>query len=80
MMMGRKDLEAAEVMVEHYGLEGRLDPAEFVKNRSKILEELFPDCEMMPGKNISFGWSQTVHILSRYVYRNQRKLPSDKVK
>ena len=50
MMMGRKDLEAAEVMVKHYGLEGRLNPADFVKNRNEILNELFPECEMMPGK------------------------------
>ena len=50
MMMGRKDLEAAEVMVKHYGLEGRLDPADFVKDRSRILRELFPNCQMMPGQ------------------------------
>ena len=50
MMMGRKDLDAAEVMVKHYGLEGKLDPADFVKNRSSILQELFPKCQMMPGQ------------------------------
>jgi pseudouridine-5'-monophosphatase len=48
-MMGRKDLEAAEVMIEHYGLEGKLDPHDFIQNRNKILEELFPDCQLMPG-------------------------------
>lgn len=47
--MGRKDLEAAEVMIEHYGLEGKLDPHDFIQNRNKILEELFPDCQLMPG-------------------------------
>jgi pseudouridine-5'-monophosphatase len=49
MMMGRKDLEAAEVMIEHYGLEGKLDAKDFVQDRSTILERLFPDCNLMPG-------------------------------
>jgi hypothetical protein len=50
MMMGRKDLEAAEVMIKHYGLEGKLDPADFIENRNRILEELFPKCQLMPGQ------------------------------
>lgn len=48
-MMGRKDLEAAQVMIEHYGLEGKMDPVEFIKNRNEILQEMFPKCELMPG-------------------------------
>jgi len=51
-MMGRKDLEAAQVMIEHYGLEGKMDPVEFIKNRNEILQEMFPKCELMPGKFI----------------------------
>ena len=52
-MMGRKDLEAAEVMIQHYGLEGKLDPNEFVRNRNQILEELFPTCQLMPGNLVT---------------------------
>ena len=48
-MMGRKDLEAAQVMIDHYGLEGKMDPVEFIKNRNDILQEMFPKCELMPG-------------------------------
>jgi len=54
MMMGRKDLEAAEVMIKHYGLEGKLDPADFIENRNRILEELFPKCQLMPGQLFFF--------------------------
>jgi len=47
MMMGRKALEAAEIMVKHYGID--LDPAKFVADRNVLLEEMFPNCDLMPG-------------------------------
>ena len=47
MMMGRKALEAAEIMVKHYNID--LDPAKFIEDRNVILSEMFPDCDLMPG-------------------------------
>ena len=47
MMMGKKGLEAIEIMLKHYNLEN--DPAEFYQNREEILDELFQDCDLMPG-------------------------------
>lgn len=49
MMMGRKDLEAAQVMVDHYGLKDKLDPSTFVRDREALLDEMFPLCDLMPG-------------------------------
>ena len=46
-MMGRKALQAAEIMIEHYGID--LDPQKFVDDRQAILEDLFPNCDLMPG-------------------------------
>lgn len=49
MMMGRKALDSAKIMIEHYKLEGQLDPEEFIREREAILDQLFPDCDLMPG-------------------------------
>ncbi len=49
MMMGRKALDAANVMVDHYGLRGRLDPEEFLRERERVLDGLFPRSELMAG-------------------------------
>ena len=48
-MMGRKDVDAAQAMIDHYGLEGKMDPHKFIKDRRQILEELFPTCQLLPG-------------------------------
>ena len=47
MMMGKKGLEAIEIMLKHYNLE--IDSAEFYQNREEILDELFQECDLMPG-------------------------------
>lgn len=46
-MMGRKALEGASVMVEHYGID--MDPQKFLDDRNEILAKLFPNCDLMPG-------------------------------
>ena len=46
-MMGRKALEGASVMIEHYGID--MDPQKFIDDRNEILAKLFPNCDLMPG-------------------------------
>ena len=48
-MMGRKDVDAAQAMIDYYGLEGKMDPHQFIKDRHDILEALYPTCQLMPG-------------------------------
>ncbi len=49
MMMGRKATDAAEAMIKHYGLEGKLEAEDFLRERGEILDKLFPKSELMPG-------------------------------
>lgn len=48
-MMGKKALEAIKIMVAHYGLEGKVEPEAFLKEREEILDTLFPQAELMAG-------------------------------
>ncbi len=48
-MMGRKALHAANIMIEHYGLQGKVDPEECVREREELLDELFPKTDLLPG-------------------------------
>ena len=48
-MMGRKALDAANVMLDIYDLHDKLSAEDFLKERATILDELFPACELMPG-------------------------------
>lgn len=48
-MMGQKALPAAQTMVAELGLEGELNPEDFVKEREEMLHKLFPSCQLMPG-------------------------------
>jgi pseudouridine-5'-monophosphatase len=48
-MMGKKALDAAQVLIDDLGLEGQLTAAEFVAQREKNLDALFPRSELMPG-------------------------------
>jgi len=48
-MMGKKALEAAEVLVDELGLQGQLRPADFVREREELLAGLFPDAQLMAG-------------------------------
>ena len=49
MMMGRKAQEAADVMIDHYGLHDKITADAFLKERESILDELFPKSELLPG-------------------------------
>jgi len=46
-MMGRKALEAVEVMIDHYGVE--MNAEKFIEDRNALLQEMFPNCDLMPG-------------------------------
>lgn len=48
-MMGRKALEAAQIMIDDLGLEGKITAEDFVTEREKLLDELFGKAELMPG-------------------------------
>ena len=48
-MMGKKALDAARILVEDTGLQGRLTPEEFLREREEKLDLLFPSAELMPG-------------------------------
>ncbi|CAG9461296.1 unnamed protein product [Pedinophyceae sp. YPF-701] len=48
-MMGKRALEAAQVLVDDLGLHGRITPEAFVQERERILDELFPDAQLLPG-------------------------------
>merc|ERR1719277_2654308 len=48
-MMGQKALDAAKVLIDDLGLEGRLSPEEFVAEREKLLDKLFADSKLLPG-------------------------------
>ena len=49
MMMGRKALDGAEIMINHYGLEDKLLAEDFVREREEILDGLFPESRLMMG-------------------------------
>ena len=48
-MMGRKALDAVNVMLDIYKIHNQITAEEFLKEREVILDELFPTCELMPG-------------------------------
>ena len=48
-MMGRKALDAVNVMLDIYNLHEQITAEQFLKERELILDELFPTCELMPG-------------------------------
>ena len=49
MMMGRKAVQAAQIMIDHYGIGDKLAAEDFVKEREEILDRLFPESELLPG-------------------------------
>eukprot|EP01023_Acetabularia_acetabulum_P003372 TRINITY_DN11415_c1_g1_i1.p1 TRINITY_DN11415_c1_g1~~TRINITY_DN11415_c1_g1_i1.p1 ORF type:complete len:309 (-),score=55.28 TRINITY_DN11415_c1_g1_i1:275-1201(-) len=48
-MMGRKALEAGQILIDDLGLQGQLSAQEFIDEREKLLDEHFPNCQLMPG-------------------------------
>ena len=59
-MMGRKAVDAVNVMLDIYELHDKISAEDFLKEREGILDELFPTCELMPG----------VEKLLLHLYRN----------
>lgn len=48
-MLGKKAHDAALTFVRELDLEGQLDPAEFLKERERMLDEMFPTSQLLPG-------------------------------
>ncbi len=48
-MMGKKALEAGKILVLQTGLDGILSPEDFIKRRETMLQDMFPDSDLMPG-------------------------------
>lgn len=48
-MMGQKALPAAQTLVSELGLEGQLEPEDFVKEREEMLDTMFPEAKLLPG-------------------------------
>eukprot|EP00884_Botryococcus_braunii_P007494 jgi/Botrbrau1/16746/Bobra.0277s0003.2 len=48
-IMGKKTLEAAQILLDESGLHGVLSPEDFVQKRDAILDSLFPTSQLMPG-------------------------------
>ena len=48
-MMGRKALDAANIMIDIYKLQDHITAEEFLKERESILDQLFPNCDLLPG-------------------------------
>ena len=61
-MMGKKALDAAKILIEETGLQGRLTPEEFLKEREAKLDELFPQAELLPGKLPNLKLPSTVLV------------------
>merc|ERR1712087_213084 len=48
-MMGQKALDAAQILLDDLGLQGKITPEEFVAEREKRLDILFADSKLLPG-------------------------------
>ena len=48
-LMGRVAADAAQYLVRHYGIEDKLSGPEFSQELSQNLEEMLPECKVLPG-------------------------------
>lgn len=48
-MMGKKAIESAKIFVEESGIADKLTPEEFIVEREEMLQDLFPNSQLMPG-------------------------------
>jgi len=48
-MMGRKALDAVQILIDDLGLEGEISAEDFLKDREQLLDKLFADAKLMPG-------------------------------
>ena len=51
-MMGRKPIEANQILVEAYGISDKISGEEFYKRLKPLFPKFFPQAELMPGKFI----------------------------
>ena len=47
--MGKKAMEAAQLLVDSLELQGQLTPQDFLAQREAALDAMFPSSELMPG-------------------------------
>eukprot|EP00448_Togula_jolla_P027358 CAMPEP_0170648820 /NCGR_PEP_ID=MMETSP0224-20130122/44941_1 /TAXON_ID=285029 /ORGANISM="Togula jolla, Strain CCCM 725" /LENGTH=424 /DNA_ID=CAMNT_0010980377 /DNA_START=67 /DNA_END=1338 /DNA_ORIENTATION=- len=48
-IMGKKPLEACQIIIDHFGLAAEITAEEFMAERTKRLDVLFPNAGLMPG-------------------------------
>ena len=48
-MMGKKAMEAAQLLVDILDLQGQLTAEDFLAQREAALDAMFPSSELMPG-------------------------------
>ena len=48
-MMGKKAMEAAQLLVDNLQLQGQLTAQDFLAQREAALDAMFPSSELMPG-------------------------------
>ena len=48
-MMGRKAIDAAKTLIEHFGIGDEMRAEDFVEERERMLDELFPGTDLLPG-------------------------------
>eukprot|EP01025_Chloroclados_australasicus_P036232 TRINITY_DN36870_c0_g1_i3.p1 TRINITY_DN36870_c0_g1~~TRINITY_DN36870_c0_g1_i3.p1 ORF type:complete len:227 (-),score=21.12 TRINITY_DN36870_c0_g1_i3:145-825(-) len=48
-MMGRKALEAGQILIDELDLDGQLSAQDFIHEREKLLDLRFAECELLPG-------------------------------
>lgn len=63
-MMGMKAIEAARVFVEETGISDSLTAEDFLVEREALLQNLFPNSELMPGIINCFGVTHSAWICS----------------
>jgi len=49
LMMGRKSQDAARLVLKELDLEKEMTPDEFLERRAKVLRDLLPQAELLPG-------------------------------
>eukprot|EP01024_Parvocaulis_polyphysoides_P041715 TRINITY_DN38288_c0_g1_i2.p2 TRINITY_DN38288_c0_g1~~TRINITY_DN38288_c0_g1_i2.p2 ORF type:complete len:237 (+),score=29.42 TRINITY_DN38288_c0_g1_i2:32-712(+) len=61
-MMGRKALEAGQILIDELGLDGQLSAEQFIKEREVLLDQHFPDCQLLPGVKDTIEFMHKVQI------------------
>jgi len=49
MCMGRKAMDGAKILVDYYDLGDKLKPEDFLEERERMMEELIPSTDLLPG-------------------------------